>query len=220
MAWKPSDDDAPPGRRRRKLRVLQDRRYEVNRRVFVIQGLALAAGGAGLAAVAPNGPRPRATPPIRPPSAAAADDVFRAACVRCGMCGTVCENGCIRFFGADETEHGALTPYLDMRRRSCTLCMRCTNVCPSGALRGVADDLGVIAREVRMGRAVIDPEGCLSYLGRLCGYCHDACPLPGDAIRLTPPALPVVLEQCVGCGRCEEECPQLPAAIRVERRNA
>jgi ferredoxin len=137
--------------------------------------------------------------------------------VRCGLCGTVCENGCIRFFGADEHAHGAFTPYLDVRRRACTLCMRCTEVCPSGALTKVADTKAAILAHVRMGKAVVDPEHCLSYLGRLCGYCHDACPYPGEAPRLLPPALPVVLDACVGCGRCVEDCPQSPTAIRVER---
>ena len=68
-----------------------------------------------------------------------------------------------------------------------------------------------------MGVAVVDPDLCLSYLGRVCGYCRDACPLPGKAIRLIPPATPVVLPQgCTGCGRCVEYCPQSPTAITVE----
>lgn len=129
----------------------------------------------------------------------------------------MCENGCIRFFGADETEHGALTPYLDVRRRSCTLCMRCTQICPSGALTAIEDERDAILAGVAMGVAIVDPEHCISYLGRLCGYCHDACPFPGKAIRLAPPALPVVLDDCVGCGRCVELCPQRPTAIRIER---
>jgi ferredoxin len=209
-------------RRRRQRQVLHDKPLAVSRRVFLAGG-ALLLAAAGLlgklhfrreSGVSVEG----ATVPIRPPTASANDVAFRQACVRCGLCGTVCENGCIRFFGADETEHGAFTPHLDLRRRSCTLCMRCTEICPSGALRTVADDPEEIVKHVKIGRAVVDPEHCLSYLGRLCGYCHDACPIPEQAIRLTPPALPVVLDGCVGCGRCVEQCPQRPTAIRVERR--
>ncbi len=97
--------------------------------------------------------------------------------------------------------------------------MRCTEICPTGALREVPDDLEVIAEEIDMGVAVVDPDRCLSYLGRVCGYCHDACPLPGVAIDLTPPARPVIHEDaCVGCGRCVELCPQFPTAIDVFRR--
>ena len=33
--------------------------------------------------------------------------------------------------------------------------------------------------------------------------------------RLVWGGKPEVLDQCVGCGRCEERCPQVPAAIRV-----
>jgi ferredoxin len=204
-------------RRRRKLRAIARRPREVNRRQFLAQGALLVAAGAGLAAhavgasAAPNGRV------IRPPGAVADDASFRRRCVRCGLCGTVCENGGIRFHDHDDLAHGAFTPYLDLRKRSCTLCMRCTQVCPSGALIPIEDARASILAQVRMGRAFVDPEHCISYLGRLCGYCHDACPFPGTALKLTPPALPVVLDECVGCGRCVENCPQTPTAIDVRR---
>jgi ferredoxin-type protein NapG len=99
--------------------------------------------------------------------------------------------------------------------------MRCTKVCPTGALTEVVDDLEVIAQRVDMGTAVVDPDRCLSYQGRICGYCHDACPLPGVAIRLVPKAKPeVIADGCVGCGRCVENCPQNPTAIDVRRLSA
>jgi len=158
--------------------------------------------------------------PVRPPTAGTNDARFRAACIACGLCGTVCENGCIRFFGGDEPKWGALTPYLDVRRRACTLCMRCTQICPTNALTSTKKDLEVISERVDMGIAVVDPDRCLSYLGRICGYCHDACPLPRKAIKLIPAGKPVVLEGCVGCGRCVELCPQSPTAIDIFRRGA
>jgi ferredoxin len=152
---------------------------------------------------------------LRPPTASRDDAEFQAKCIRCGLCGTVCESGCIRFFGLDEGEFGASTPYIDVRRRSCTLCMRCTQICPSGALTHVEDDAQEILARVRMGKAVVERDLCLSSLGRLCGYCRDACPFPGVAIKLVPPAIPIVLDECVGCGQCVEFCPQMPTAIRV-----
>ena len=216
--------DAPPRRAkpRRPLPRIPKRLQPVqSRRRFVIQGLAMLGGGVALTArlftARAAEPTELRGPPIRPPTASQDDALFQAACVRCGLCGTVCENGCIRFFGADEPRHGVLTPHLDVRRRSCTLCMRCTEICPTGALRAVPDDLEVIGQEIRMGIAQVDPDRCLSYLGRVCGYCYDACPLPGHAIRLVPPASPDVLEGCVGCGRCVELCPQSPTAIDVIR---
>ena len=68
---------------------------------------------------------------------------------------------------------------------------------------------------IEMGKAAVNQALCLSYLGRVCGVCDDACPFGVEAIRLLAWARPEVLEGCVGCGRCEERCPQVPAAIRV-----
>jgi len=189
-----------------------------SRRAFLIGGAAMVAAGASMVGLVARTASPRLeglSLPVRPPTASPDDDAFRRACIRCGLCGTVCENGCIRFFGADEPEMGAMTPYLDVRRRSCTLCMRCTNICPSGALRPVADDLQVIAEKIDMGRAKVERDLCLSYLGRICGYCHDVCPLPGKAIKLTTHGIPVIQDGCVGCGRCVEHCPQNPSALTL-----
>jgi MauM/NapG family ferredoxin protein len=197
----------------------------VPRRGFLAGGFALVAGGAGmwlLRHLAKTPARvflPAGTLPIRPPGALADDGDFQSACVHCGLCGSVCDTGAIRFFGLDDDEHGAVTPYLDVRRRSCSLCMKCNHVCPSGALRKIEMNKESIIDLARMGVAEVDPELCISYLGRACGYCHDACPLPGHAIKLAPPATPVVItDGCVGCGRCVEQCPATPTAIAVVRR--
>jgi len=216
MSERPRGGHAPA----RKLRRPVARRRAVSsRRRFLAQGLALLAAGAALLSrrLRPSAwAAETARAPVRPPSASHDDAAFRAACVGCGMCGTVCENGCIRYFGADEPTWGSLTPYLDVRRRSCTLCMRCTQICPSGALRAIPDEPAAIKQQVRMGVATVDPDRCISYLGRVCGYCHDACPFPEVAIKLMPPAKPVVLtDGCVGCGRCVELCPQAPTAIDI-----
>ncbi|MEZ4468904.1 MAG: 4Fe-4S dicluster domain-containing protein [bacterium] len=203
--------------RKKKLRLHRPATPLPHRRAFLAGGAACLAGGATLLTRLLGGQDALAADLVRPPTADPDDDAFQSRCVRCGLCGTVCENGCIRFFGLGEDAHGALTPYLDVRQRSCTLCMRCTNICPTGALTPTEKDLPALARTLRMGKARVDPDRCISYLGRLCGYCHDACPLPGVAIRLTPPALPVILDDCVGCGRCVEHCPAAPTAIFVER---
>jgi ferredoxin-type protein NapF len=220
-----SDSEKKSGKKKKTWWAKRKRRLEkpreVSRRLFVIQGAGMFIAGVGLLLTRF---RPSAwaleknRQPIRPPTASLDDKTFRAACIGCGLCGTVCENGCIRYFGVDESEWGSLTPYLDVRRRSCTLCMRCTEICPTGALTAVKRDLKVIGKEINMGLAVVDPDRCLSYLGRLCGYCHDACPMPSNAIKLIPPARPVVLaDGCVGCGRCVEMCPSTPTAIDVYR---
>jgi ferredoxin-type protein NapG len=206
---------------KRRLQLLPHQSPPVSRRRFMVQGTALLAASAIPWAMieAPNVDRDtdRSNLPIRPPGALTTESRFQAACIRCGMCGTVCENGCIQFFGQEEPHWGTATPFLDVRQRSCTLCMRCTQICPSGALSPIDISPEAIRTHVHMGKAVVDPEHCISYLGRLCGFCHDACPIPKEAIHLTPPALPVVLDGCVGCGRCVEYCPQTPTAIRIVR---
>lgn len=191
-------------------------------RRLLLQGFGLLAAGGGLLGWLLSTARSRLPvpnrKPVRPPTAGKDERRFQGACIRCGLCGTVCENGCIRYFGADEPRWGALTPYLDVRERSCTLCMRCTQVCPTSALTHLDKGLESAKQHVRMGLAVVDAERCLSFLGRVCGYCHDACPLPGHALRLAPPAKPIVIvDGCVGCGRCVEHCPQSPTAIDVWR---
>ncbi len=69
-----------------------------------------------------------------------------------------------------------------------------------------------------MGTAIVNEEHCLSFNGRVCGICRDACPIGGEAIKLEVPARPVIIKDaCIGCGRCEERCPQFPTAIKIVR---
>lgn len=153
---------------------------------------------------------------VRPPGAKVESE-FVKECIRCRACANVCQAGCIRFFSFAENRQLAGTPYLNTRLRSCNLCMNCTQVCPSGALSPINRDLEEISEKVHMGTAVVLETNCLSYNGRICGICHDACPLKGSAITLIPRAKPVVHEDyCIGCGRCEERCPQSPTAIYVK----
>lgn len=141
---------------------------------------------------------------------------FFDACIRCFRCGEVCTAGCIAFHPPWADPKLAGTPYIRPREAGCNTCMRCTQVCPTGALTSMEEgDTEAILATVDMGLAYVDEGLCLSHLGRVCGVCHDACPYPFDAIRLESHALPIVLDACVGCGRCEERCPQVPAAIRV-----
>lgn len=204
---------------RQRLHVHRRPRVGLSRRRALGLGLSLLASGAGLAfgLIREHSAHARPINLVRPPTASHDDEEFQRKCTRCGLCGTVCENGCIRFAGMDESTIGAGTPYLDVRRRSCTLCMRCTQICPTGALAPVAAELPEIVERVDMGKAQVERDLCISYQGRLCGYCHDACPLPGIAIKLIPPALPVILPDCVGCGRCVELCPQTPGALSIVR---
>ena len=154
---------------------------------------------------------------LRPPGTESEDE-FLSKCIRCRACGSVCEAGCIRFFSLADSPALAGTPYLVPRYRSCNLCTNCGHICPTGALKPIEKDINVIKKEFKMGKVALVESNCLSYNGRVCGICHDACPVKGKAIRLKPVAKPVISEDdCIGCGRCEERCPQMPAAIVVRR---
>jgi ferredoxin-type protein NapG len=148
---------------------------------------------------------------LLPPTARSED--FFSKCIRCFRCGEVCTAGCIEFHAPWASPKLAGTPYIHPRTAGCNTCTACTQVCPTGALTPITED--EVLEAVDMGLAYVDEDLCLSFLGRVCGVCHDACPFPGEAIVLESRAQPRVLEACVGCGRCEERCPQLPAAIRV-----
>jgi ferredoxin-type protein NapF len=152
---------------------------------------------------------------LRPPGTTD-ENVFLSLCIRCRACANVCEAGCIKFFSLLETTESAGTPYVNSRLRACNLCMNCTNVCPTGALDPIVRELEAIKENVAMGKAAVIESNCLSFNGRTCGVCYDACPV--KAILLFERAKPRVIDElCIGCGRCEERCPQVPTAIIVRR---
>ncbi len=64
---------------------------------------------------------------------------------------------------------------------------------------------------------LVDRKACLNRAGLRCDVCVEACPLPGQALRLgSADRLPRVdPESCTGCGRCEMACVLAEPAIRV-----
>lgn len=153
---------------------------------------------------------------LRPPGTTD-EDHFLNTCIRCRACANVCEAGCIEFFSLSDSIEKAGTPYVDSRARACNLCMNCTQVCPTGALSPIERELSSIKAEVRMGEAIVIEEHCFSFNGKICGVCKDACPV--NAITLDRARPTVNPSLCIGCGRCEERCPQTPTAIYVERKD-
>lgn len=162
-------------------------------------------------------PRAKARTQFLRPPGSGEESKFLSKCIRCRACANVCEAGCIRFFTLSDGLELAGTPYLLPRIKACNLCTNCTQICPTGALQPIEENLEDIKSKVRMGTARVVEDHCLSFNGRICGVCHDACPLKGEAIQLMTRARPKVFEDvCIGCGRCEERCPQSPGAIIVE----
>ncbi len=151
---------------------------------------------------------------LRPPGALP-EKAFLSRCIRCGQCAAVCPNQCIKFFGTEIGLEGINTPYIIPREQACILCMKCGDACPTGALKPIAREAEPIIQQVKMGKARVDKQLCLSYQGKTCGVCYRACPLPDVAIRVGMLEQPHVLEACVGCGLCERSCIQIPQAIRI-----
>lgn len=151
---------------------------------------------------------------LRPPGAVSEND-FAASCIRCGKCGEVCPNRCIKYFGLENGLESLDTPYIIPREKACILCMKCGDVCPSGALQKIVRSAEDILDKVKMGKARVDTQLCLSFQGKTCGVCYRACPLQDVAIRVGMLEQPHVLKDCVGCGLCERSCIQIPQAIRI-----
>jgi len=168
---------------------------------------------------------------IRPPGAVGEKE-FLAGCIRCYRCQDVCDAGAIQFFTERDGRYFH-TPYVDPSRAACDLCMACTQTCPTGVLQPMRPK---DRNRVRMASVALDKDRCLSYktkrirhqqrllkeLGRpheevdaeaerrgICGECYMVCPRRENAITYEPGGFlaPVVhVDDCVGCGLCEEIC--------------
>ena len=175
----------------------------MNRRAII----GAAAAALALAAV-PK--RSRAdTRKLRPPGALK-PGAFEASCIGCFRCAEVCPTRVIRFPSALAVENA--TPHLEFDDRACVLCMKCTDVCPTDALVPVQVDA------VRIGVPKLKRSECLPWTGRgICRLCYQVCPYPDRAVELVGPQKAPLFhaEACVGCGLCEEACPDSARAIVI-----
>ncbi len=151
---------------------------------------------------------------LRPPGSLAEDE-FESRCIRCGQCSEICPNECIEYFNLENGLASLNTPYITPRAKACILCMKCGEVCPTGAIKVIKRTADDIISQVKMGKAQVNKNLCLSYQGKTCGVCYRACPLQDVAIRVGLLEQPHVLPDCVGCGLCERSCIQIPQAIKI-----
>lgn len=153
---------------------------------------------------------------IRPPGALP-PGAFEQACIGCFRCAEVCPTTAIRFPSVLSLE--TAVPHLELGDRACVVCMKCTNVCPTGALKPIPAQPEVIAREVRMGVPKLERSTCLPWTGKgVCRLCYQVCPYPDRAVELVGPQKAPLFhaEACIGCGLCEEACPDSARSITIE----
>ena len=167
--------------------------------------------------------RPR-TPRLRPPGAIP-ETKFLAQCIKCGQCLQVCPPQVVKLEQLDQG-FGVGTPYIVPRKGGCILCpgLPCVLACPTGALEHTLTE----GKDAEMGWAVLSgPDTCLAMLGENCRICLEKCPIkdqrPIEFVRHTKESgavfhEPVVQASCVGCGKCEQECPTPRSSITITPR--
>lgn len=147
---------------------------------------------------------------LRPPGSLP-EVAFLTACTRCGACAPVCPVKAI----LTVPPAGGLaagTPYLEIASQPCVACadLPCVRACPTGALTLPADGWN----GYRLGTVEFFPERCITYDGRPCRVCVDACPIGDRALGQDGSGHPVLkLEGCVGCGVCVRECVTAPSSF-------
>lgn len=175
-----------------------EKRPQVSRREFTW----CAAGFAGMLAVGGVGVAFGGTKELLRPPGGQDEDAFRAACLKCDKCRSICPQDCLTIAVMEDGLLNYRTPYMDYRKGYCTFCDECITVCPTDAL-----GTGFDPETERIGLAVIDEDECLAFIDSgACRRCADVCEF--EAITINELNHPVVDESlCNGCGECEYECP-------------
>jgi polyferredoxin len=214
-----------------------------NNKVNLSRRAWLSAGVAGMASVpllrASDGVEPRPNPArIRPPGALE-ELAFLEKCIKCDACIKVCPTSglqpALHEAGLEGFWSPILIPRLGYCEHSCTLCGQ---VCPTGAIAPLKLEEKVGAPPaippVRIGSAFFDKGRCLPWgYGTECIVCEEVCPTSPKAIYFKLETITardgtqktlkmpfVDLDQCVGCGICENRCPVVDrAGIRVSAAN-
>lgn len=161
------------------------------------------AGAAGAALILTLGAAAKAASSgefIRPPGANN-EARFRSLCLGCDKCRSICHTGAIVPADFAAGFLNLRTPIMNFSNADCDYCKRCIEICPTGALEMFQGKTTVI------GIAEVT-ETCIALRTGGCTKCYEVCPY--DAITLDEKKCPIVDKKaCVGCGRCEKDCPAL-----------
>ena len=155
-------------------------------------------------------PLARAFPARRRPPGAVIEASFLTLCTRCGECAAACPHGAIHSY-RESAGILAGTPVLLPDRVPCHMCegFPCASACQEDALTPPE------AATWPLGEVRLVEERCIAYAGPDCGACASLCPGEAEALRLVRGRPVIDPGSCVGCGRCIEACPVLPAAIEL-----
>ena len=154
---------------------------------------------------------------IRPPGFVSAER-FSDHCTACQLCVSACPSYVLRPSSLEFAVSNLLKPRMSFDNSYCKYdCNRCGEVCPSGAIQALSL---AEKQRTRLGLANVDESHCLVNTRQAaCTICIRRC--PAKAIETIPfgnnlhmPKVNALL--CIGCGRCEYECPAEPEkAIKV-----
>jgi MauM/NapG family ferredoxin protein len=159
---------------------------------------------------------------IRPPGALP-EEQFLKKCIKCGECMKVCPTNALQPVLSEAGPEGIWTPKLDPKIGYCDYyCSLCTQVCPTGAIKELTIEE---KNEIHIGSAWVNRNRCIPWkFGDPCIVCEEHCPVSPKAIKFqkievthldgivkTPLAPIIDLDQCTGCGICENKCPVVDA---------
>lgn len=172
-------------------------RPSITRRTLV--GFALAT--AGCAAVGGAGVAFAGSDHLLRPPGGQDESAFRAACLKCDRCRSVCPTGAISVASVGDGLLQARTPTFNFHRGYCDFCGKCQEVCATGALGSfdpASDKIGV---------AIVQRDRCLAF-SQGCENCKDSCAF--GALTFDSARHPVIDgDRCNGCGACECACTAL-----------
>jgi MauM/NapG family ferredoxin protein len=199
--------------------------YDLSRRNFLNTGIVAITGLAVLQTEKMTRREPANL--LRPPGVCSED--FLEKCLRCGVCMRTCPTGILQPSITEAGLGGLFSPVMVPRLGYCQFtCNKCGQSCPTAAIPLLS--LEQKQKQV-IGHAYIDHSRCFPWVdGSSCIVCEEMCPLPEKAITLESTELlqrdgtirevklpRVDRAKCIGCGICENKCPQTGAAIRVYR---
>jgi ferredoxin len=154
--------------------------------------------------------------PIVPPGAGSVAR-FSQRCTGCHLCVAACWYHVIKPSMASYGNVGTMQPVMDYSSGFCFHeCNRCGRVCPTGAI----EPLSIEEKKLtRIGSVRLIEKLCVVYAHHAdCGACAELCPTHAVYTEEKDGLLYPKIDQkfCIGCGACENVCPQWPKAILVD----